>query len=192
MNRPASSPGPLAPSAPRRLLDGLYALSAGLAALSVFLIFVLMICASLGRMFNWRVGGINDIVAWLCAAAAFFAMASAFRNGDFVRVTLFMDHASPGRRRVMEVGSLLVASLAIGYLLRWAAAYTWESYEFNDIAGGMVALPLWIPQTSFVIGAALLLLAVLDELFTALRGEKPAYQRALEERHARGDYSSDL
>lgn len=167
-------------------------LSAGLAALSVFLIFVLMICASLGRMFNWRVGAINDIVAWLCAAAAFFAMASAFRNGDFVRVTLFMERASPKVKRVLEVVSLLIASLSIGYLLRWAAAYAWESYEFNDIAGGMVALPLWIPQSTFVIGAALLLLAVVDELFTALRGEVPAYQRALEERHARGDYSSDL
>lgn len=185
---------PLAParSTSRRLLDAVYALSAGLAALSVFLIFVLMICASLGRMFNWRVGGVNDIVAWLCAAAAFFAMASAFRNGDFVRVTLLLDRAQGRLRRALEVCSLLVASLAIGYLLRWAAAYTWESYQFNDMAGGMVALPLWIPQSTFVAGSALLLLAVLDELCTAWRGQAPAYERALQERHARGDYSSDL
>lgn len=176
----------------RRALDRLYQLAGVLAAFCVFLIFVLMICASLGRIFSFPVGSINDIVAWLCAAAAFFAMSDAFRNGDFVRVTLLLDKVGPAPRRALEIFSLAVAAVAIAYLFRWAAAYTWESYQFNDIAGGMVALPLWIPQTSFVIGALLLLVAVVDELVVVLRGGTPGYQRAMQERHARGDYSSDL
>ena len=74
----------------RRTLDRLYDGAGALGAFCVFLIFVLMIWAGVGRQLNWRVSGINDIVAWLCAAASFFAMAHAFRHGDFVRVTLLM------------------------------------------------------------------------------------------------------
>ena len=79
----------------RRWLDRLYDGAGALGAFCVFLIFVLMIVAGVGRQMNWHVSGINDVVAWLCAAAAFFAMAHAFRHGDFVRVTLLLDSVPP-------------------------------------------------------------------------------------------------
>ncbi|MDB5825892.1 MAG: C4-dicarboxylate transporter permease, partial [Variovorax sp.] len=53
----------------RRFLDRLYDGAGALAALCIFLIFVLMILAGVGRQMNWHVSGLNDIVAWLCAAA---------------------------------------------------------------------------------------------------------------------------
>ncbi len=176
----------------RRTLDGLYAAAAALAALTVAAIFALMILASVGRLFEWRVGWVNDVVSWLCAAAAFLAMAHAFKHGDFVRVTLGLDAMPAAMRRTFEVVSLAIAALAIGYLAWWAARYTWESWRFNDIANNMVAIPMWIPQLSFVIGAALFLLAVVDELVVVLAGGKPTYVRLVEERHARGDFSEDL
>ena len=176
----------------RRALDGLYAAAAGLAALTVAAIFVLMIGASVGRLLEWRVGWVNDVVSWLCAAAAFLAMAHAFKHGDFVRVTLLLERLSPPLRRSFEILSLAVAALSIGYLAWWAARYTWESYTFNDIANNMVAIPMWIPQLSFVAGAALFLVAVVDELVVVLRGGKPTYVGLVEERHARGDFSEDL
>lgn len=176
----------------RRALDALYVLAGQLAALAVLAIFVLMIAASLGRFAEWPVGWINDIVAWLCAAAAFLAMADAFKHGDFVRVTLLLERLPDAARRTLEVVSLAIAAVAIGYLAWWAARFTWESWKFNDIATNMVAAPMWIPQMSFVLGALLFLVAVVDELLLVLRGEKPTYQRVVEERHARGDYSEDM
>lgn len=176
----------------RRALDALYAAAGGLAALLVLLIAVLMIGASVGRLLDWRIGWINDVVSWLCAAAAFMAMAHAFRHGDFVRVTLLLERLAPPLRRLFEAVSLVVAALAVGYLAWWATRYTFESWQFGDIANNMVAIPMWIPQLSFVLGALLLLLAVLDELLTVLRGGKPTYVRLLEERHARGDFSEEL
>jgi TRAP-type C4-dicarboxylate transport system permease small subunit len=176
----------------RRALNGLFAAAGALAALMVLAIFVLMIAASVGRLLEWRVGWVNDVVSWLCAAAAFLAMAHAFKHGDFVRVTLLLEKLSPPVRRTFETVCLLVAALGIGYLAWWAARYTWESYVFNDIANNMVAIPMWIPQLSFVLGSALFLLAVLDELWLVLRGAKPDYVRLVEERHARGDFSEDL
>jgi TRAP-type C4-dicarboxylate transport system permease small subunit len=176
----------------RKALDALYAAAGALAAASVFAIFALMIYASIGRLAGWRVGGVNDIVSWLTATASFLAMAHAFKHGDFVRVTLLLEQLSPTARRAFETGSLLIATLAIGYLAFWAARFTWESHAFGDIAGGMVVIPIWIPQLAFVVGAALFWLAVLDELVVVLRGEKPGYVRRVEERHARGDFSEDV
>jgi TRAP-type C4-dicarboxylate transport system permease small subunit len=170
----------------------LYRLGGNLAALCVLAILVLMIAASVGRVFEWRVSWVNDIVAWLCAAAAFLGMAYSFRNGDFVRVTLVLESVTPAVRRWLELVSLAVAAVAIGYLGYWAARFTWESYEFNDIAGNMVAIPIWIPQMSFVIGSAILVIAVLDECVCVFRGGKPSYVARVEERHARGDFSEEM
>jgi TRAP-type C4-dicarboxylate transport system permease small subunit len=180
------------PGAVRRSLDGLYALGGVLAALCVLTILVLMIGASVGRMANWRVSWINDVVAWLCAAAAFLGMAYSFRNGDFVRVTLLLESVSPALRRWLEIVSLAIASVAITYLAYWAARFTYDSWRFNDIAGNMVAIPIWIPQLSFVVGSAVLVIAVVDECVTVLRGAKPSYVARVEERHARGDFSEEL
>jgi TRAP-type C4-dicarboxylate transport system permease small subunit len=180
-------PGPV-----RRALDGLYAVGGALAALCVLAILVLMIGASIGRVANWRISWINDVVAWLCAAAAFLGMAYSFRNGDFVRVTLLLESVSPRLRRWLEIVSLAIASVAIAYLGWWAARFTYESWEFNDIAGNMVAIPIWIPQMSFVVGALIFVVAVLDECVGVLRGAKPSYVARVEERHARGDFSEEL
>ena len=176
----------------RAFLDGLYAVGGGLAALCVLAILILMLAASVGRGLNWSVGWVNDVVGWLCAAAAFLGMAYSFRNGDFVRVTLLLEAVSKRTRYALELLSLSVAVVAIGYLGFWAARFTYESWEFQDIAGNMVAIPLWIPQLSFVIGAALLVIAVLDEFFTVLAGGRPSYEARVEERHARGNFSEEL
>lgn len=176
----------------RRLLDALYDTAAALAALCVLSIFLLMIYASIGRELGWRVGTINDLVSWLCAAAAFLAMAKAFRNGDFVRVTLLLEVLKPPLRRTFEIVSLAVAAAAIGYLAWWAARFTYESWQFNDMAGGLLVVPMWIPQLTFVVGSALFFVAVMDEFVLVLRGAKPTYVRLVEERHARGDFSEDM
>lgn len=176
----------------RKLLDTAYIAAAGLAGFCIAAICALMIGQSVLREFGVRTGATNDVVAWLCAAAAFLAMAHAFKHGDFVRVTLLIEKLPPKAQRALEITSLLIASLAIGYLTWWATAFTWESYQFHDMANGLLAIPLWIPQTSFVLGAWLFFIAVLDETLIVLRGGRPSYVVATEERHAQGDFSSDV
>ncbi|QHJ01372.1 TRAP transporter small permease subunit [Xylophilus rhododendri] len=151
-----------------------------------------MIVGGVGRQFNLRVSGVNDVVAWLCASAAFLAMAHAFRHGDFVRVTLLLEKLPPAPRRVFELVGLAVAAVSVAYLAWSATAFTWESYEYAEMATGLVVIPIWIPQATFVVGSWLLLAAVIDELVTVLQGGVPSYQKAIEERHAAGDFSSDV
>ncbi|HYW57484.1 MAG TPA: TRAP transporter small permease [Polaromonas sp.] len=176
----------------RRALERVLDAAGALGAFCVFLIFVLMIVAGVGRQTGMIVSGVNDIVSWLCAAAAFFAMAHAFRHGDFVRVTLVLDKVPPKLRRIMDVTCLVIAAICVSYLTYSATAFTYESWEFQEMATGLVVIPIWIPQSTFVIGCWLLLAAMIDELVTVVQGGKPSHQRAVEERHAKGDFSSDI
>jgi len=158
----------------------------------VLLIMLLMIAQSILREMHVRTGAVNDVVAWLCAAGSFFAMAHAFKHGDFVRVTLLLEKVSDAAKRRFEIAALSIAVLAVGYLMFWANRFTYESWAFNDIAQGLLPLPMWIPQLSFALGSILLFVAVLDELIIVLRGSRPSYVVAVEERHAHGDFSSDV
>ena len=176
----------------RKFLNGLYFGAGCLAALCVLAICVLMIGQSILREFGVRTGATNDIVAWLCAAAAFLAMAHAFKHGDFVRVTLLLEKVNAPVRRALELVSLAVACIAIGYLAWWATRFTWESWQFHEVAGGLLPLPMWIPQTTFVVGSWLFFIAVLDEMVLVVRGARPTYVVSVEERHAHGDFSSDI
>jgi TRAP-type C4-dicarboxylate transport system permease small subunit len=176
----------------RRFLDKLYLGAGGLAATFIALIAVLMVGQSVLREFGVRTGAVNDVVSWLCAGAAFFGMAHAFKHGDFVRVTLLLERLGERQRRGFEILSLLIGTVATGFLAWSACLFTYESWEFNDIAQGLLALPLWIPQLSFALGALLLWVALLDELIIVLRGALPTYVRAIAQRHARGDFSSDI
>ena len=176
----------------RRFLDRLYLAAAYVAACCVLLIMVLMIGQSILREMHVRTGAVNDVVSWLCAAAAFFAMAHAFKHGDFVRVTLLLEKLSPAAQRRFETAALSIAAVAVAYLAWWANRFTYESWVFNDTAQGLLPLPMWIPQLSFALGSILLLVAVLDELVIVLRGGRPSYVVAVEERHAKGDFSADV
>jgi TRAP-type C4-dicarboxylate transport system permease small subunit len=176
----------------RRFLDRLYDAAGVLAGLAVLAIFVVMIGAAIMRQLGLRTGGADDIVSWLTAAAAFLAMAHTFRHGDFVRVVLLLDRMPSGRRRAFEIVGLAIAAAFVGFLALAGVRFVHESYAFNDIANGMIAMPLWIPQLSFAVGAILLEVAVIDELINVLRGGTPSYVRAVEERHARGDFSEDM
>lgn len=176
----------------RRFLDGLYDAGGAIGAILIALIAILMVGQSVLRELGIRTGAVNDVVAWFCAGAAFFAMAHAFKHGDFVRVTLLLERAGPARRRLLELASLAIGCVCIGYLSWSAVKFTYESWEFNDIAQGLLPMPLWIPQLSFALGSLMLLVAMVDELVIVLRGGTPTFVRTVEDRHARGDFSSDI
>jgi len=176
----------------RPFLNFLYDAAGYLAAFFVFAIFAVMIGGTVMRELGLRTGGSDDLVAWFCAASAFLAMAHTFRWGDFVRVTLLLENLGARARHAFEIGSLAVAACAVGYLAFWASRFAYESWQFHDMANGLIAIPLWIPQSSFVLGALLFFIAVVDELVLVLSGKRPTYVTAAEARHARGDFSEDL
>ncbi|MGE5793019.1 MAG: TRAP transporter small permease [Bacteroidota bacterium] len=176
----------------RRALDALYAASGAAAAVALAGTCVVMLAQVVGREAGVLFRGADDIAAWLCAAAAFLALGHTFRRGELVRMTLALDRLAPPARWKAEVFSLSVATLVAGYMVYAVVRFAYESWQFNEVAQGMIRVPIWIPQLGFVIGVIIFFVAIVDELVAVLRRQKPAYQLAEEERRARGDFSESV
>jgi TRAP-type C4-dicarboxylate transport system permease small subunit len=173
----------------RRALDRLYDTSGALAALCLAAIFVVMLAQSFGREVGLLVRGADDVTAWLTAASAFLALGHTFRYGELVRVGLWIDRLRGDARRRAEIIALSVTALFVGYMLWAVSKFVYESWAFNEVAQGLIKIPIWIPQSGFVLGVLIFFIAVIDEWVTVLHGGKPAYQLAEEARRAAGDFS---
>jgi len=176
----------------RRFLDRLYATSGAAAALCIALICALMLAQAFGRGAGVLIRGADDIVAWLCAASAFFALGHTFRHGELVRVGLCINRLGARARRCAELFALGVTSAFVAYMAWAVARFVFESWKFREVSQGLIQIPIWIPQMSFVLGVLIFFIAVLDELFLVLKKQKPTYQVAEEARTAAGDFSETV
>lgn len=188
----AGATNTLPPHPLRRALDILYAASGALAALFLAATCAVMLLQVAGREFRILFRGADDIVGWLCAASVFFALGHTFRRGELVRVGLFLERMKPAARWWAEIFSLGITTVFAGYMVWSVTRFVYESWKFNEVAQGLIKIPIWPVQMSFVIGVIIFFIAVVDELLTVLRREKPAYVIAEEDRRARGDFTETI
>ncbi len=171
----------------RRFLDLLYKAGGWFAALCIALIAVLVmgqvLCNLIDRLstlFTGQAVGLTipsyaDFTGFLLAAASFMALAYSLREGAHIRVSLLTSRLPASLHRPMELWCLAVGSGVSIYFTWYTGRLTYESYLYNDLSAGMIAVPLWIPQFSMVAGLLLLSLVFLDELVVVLRGGSPGY-----------------
>lgn len=173
----------------RRVLDRLYAASGALAAACLAAICAVMLLQSLGREAGILFRGADDITAWLTAGCAFLALGHTFRHGELVRVGFWIDRMEGRSRRRAELAALTCALLVVGYMLWAVTKFVFESWKFNEVAQGLIKLPIWLPQLTLVIGVLIFFIAIMDEWISVARGRKPAYSIAEDARRAAGDFS---
>ncbi|WP_201860794.1 TRAP transporter small permease [Microvirga soli] len=161
----------------RTLLDGLYLFAGYLAGVFLIVIFLLMMTLSLGREFGINIAAGDDYAAWSMAAMAFLGLAHTFRSGELIRIGLVLDRLPVGARRVIEIACLLVATAVVGFFAWYAVHMTYDSWRFNDMSQGAVAVPLWFPQLGYSIGLTILAIAFIDELVHVLKGRAPRYEK---------------
>ncbi|MDF1587445.1 TRAP transporter small permease [Marinimicrococcus flavescens] len=158
----------------RRVLDTLYLGSGYLAALFLVLIAVAIILQVVGRSLGYVVDS-TEIAGFFMAASSFFALAHTFKSGSHVRVTILAHALTGGTRRLLEAWCCLAAAAATGYLAWHAIGLAWQSWDFEDISPGLLAIPFWIPQSAMAAGLVLLVVALVDEAVAVLRGAMPSY-----------------
>lgn len=162
----------------RRALDGLYLWSGYAAGFFLVVIFLLMMSLSLGREIGINVPAGDDFASWCMAAMAFLGLAHTFKSGDMIRVGLLIDRFKGKTRWCFEVFSLVLGLGFVGFFAWHAVVMTWQSYAFNDVAGGVVAMPMWIPQLGYSGGLVILFIAFLDEfVHVVLRRQEPRYEK---------------
>lgn len=159
------------------LLDRLARASGAAAAVSLAAIAVIIGAQIVARLFGQQIPAADDFAGWAMAASAFLALPYALRQGDHIRVTLFAQMLSPAWQRGLDT---LATALGLG-LASWAAWYAVnfvvDSWRYNEVAQGMLAVPLWMPQLSMAIGMALFALMMLDRLLRVVLG-LPLSERA--------------
>lgn len=165
----------------RRVLDGLYTLSGGLAAAAIVLI-CLIVGAQVGLNILARLGGPGlsftipsyaDFSGYLLASASFLALAHTLREGGHVRVSLLTATLGPRARLASEVLVLLLALAVALFALRYMAGLVEESLRYGDTSPGIVPVPLWLPQSGVTLGMAIFCIALADTLVQTLRRGAP-------------------
>ncbi|MBZ9558510.1 MULTISPECIES: TRAP transporter small permease [unclassified Modicisalibacter] len=158
----------------RALLNGLYLASGVFAALFLALIGVSILVQIGGRALGFVVDA-TEFSGFCLAASTFLGLANALRHGTHVRVGLLVQALGERARRIVELVVCLIAAGVVGWLCWCAALYTRQTYDFCDISPGLIAAPLWIPQTGMTLGLAIMAVALLDDAWQHLRGATASY-----------------
>ena len=162
----------------RTALDKLYLFAGYAAGCFLIAILVLMMGLSLGREVGFNIPAGDDFTSWCMAAMAFLGLAHTFKSGEMIRVGLLIDRFKGRTRWLFETFSLVLGLGFTGFFAWHASVMTWQSYAFNDVAGGVVAMPMWIPQLGYSGGLVILFIAFADEfVHVVLRGQPPRYEK---------------
>jgi TRAP-type C4-dicarboxylate transport system permease small subunit len=161
----------------RVFLDRLYLFAGYAAGLFLVLIFGIMMFMSLGRQVGWNIPAGDDFASWCMAAMAFLGLAHTFKRGEIIRVGVLIEKVTGRKRWALEIFALGISTAFTLYFTWYAGSMTYDSFRFNDMAQGVLAVPLWIPQLGYCGGLLILAIALIDEMIHVLKGNKPTYEK---------------
>jgi len=117
----------------------------------------------------------SEFTGFFLVAASFLALANSLRHGAHIRVTLLIRGLPSGPRRLIEIWCCTIA-LAFAAFFAWhSVALVWDSYVYNDVSPGIVAVPIWIPQMSMPLGLIVFTIALADTIITIILRDKLAF-----------------
>jgi TRAP-type C4-dicarboxylate transport system permease small subunit len=174
----------------RAILDRLYAGALWLSALCIVAIATLVGLQVGARVIDallklaglpqtgFVILSLSEIAGYLLAAASFLALAGTLKGGVHIRVTMFLAMIPEAARRAVETAALAFAILVSGYGAWHVATLAYDSWRFNELSPGLIPIPLVYPQAAMAVGAALLVVAFVDELVITLTRGRPSFRRA--------------
>lgn len=149
------------------------ATAAGILAAGFLALIGIIIAAQIGaRLFGIQIPSSDDFAAWAMAASLFLALPYALRHGDHIRVTIVLQFVPQRFVQAYETVATLIGLGLSGWCSWHAINFVYESYVYKEVASGMVAVPLWIPQLAMPIGLTLLTAMMAQRLVRCLRGQQ--------------------
>ena len=178
----------------RKTLDRLYVGSGAIASLLIAAI-CLLVCTQVifnlinkfgGRSVNLTIPSYGDFAGYFLAASSFLALAYTLTRGGHIRVNLLLTRLPTSARWVAEILSLAICAVVAWYATFYMLKLCLESHEFGDLSPGIVAVPLWIPQSIVLLGLTILSVALVDclcrtistreSLFDAIEADKQDFK----------------
>jgi len=151
----------------RKLLDKLYVLSGGIAAVFLFCILLMIVIQMFARWSGIVVAGLTDIAGYCMAATSFFGLGYAMSKNSHIRVELLLS-GMIADRRAAEVICTTIASIIAAAFVWFAIKANYISFTLRERSQGQDALLVWIPQITMSIGTVVLLIALLDRLYACI------------------------
>jgi TRAP-type C4-dicarboxylate transport system permease small subunit len=121
---------------------------------------------------------LDEIGGYLLAAASFFALGGTLKAGAHIRVTLVLSALGERVRRYIELWAFGFAAAASAYMTGHLANFAWISLRFHEVSPGVIRVPLVYPQAAMAIGALILTIALVDELFIVVSRGRPSFRAA--------------
>lgn len=149
----------------RQWLNRIYFFSGASSGLCIVLICVLILARVIGRWMGIVIPSSDDFTGFLLAASCFFGLAYTFRHGGHIRVSLFTSRLSATKSLFFDRLVLSLATILCVYLTYELFYMVWESWDFEEVSSGYIAVYLWIVQLPLAIGMLMLAIAVSDATF---------------------------
>lgn len=168
----------------RKFLDRLYGLCGALSAAIIVAICLLvtsqvvlnLVSRLAGTAFNVTIPSYSSISGYMLACASFLAMSYTLMKGGHIRVTLFIGRFNSPLRLAAELFSLALAFSFSGFATYYMINLTRQSLRFGDLSSGMLAIPIWIPQSVVSFGLVVLTIALADLFVQTIQRGEPAIQ----------------
>ena len=124
------------------------------------------------EVFDYIPRSADEFAGYCMAGSAFLALAYTFDSGEHIRVTLIARRLGGGARRSLDVFTMLVSTGLTAYLAWYMVKLAWVSWQIHETTQGLIALPLWIPQSAMALGAAVFLIAMVEKTLRVISGEE--------------------
>jgi len=131
---------------------------------------------------NLSIPSYGDFAGYFLAAASFLALSYTLTQGGHIRVNLVLTRLSSRARLAAEIFSLCVSSVVVAFATYYMAKLCMESYEYGDLSPGIIAVPIWMPQSVVLLGLIILTIALLDFLFRTISTRQSAFDEIESER----------
>lgn len=171
----------------RAALDRLYLVSGWLAALCLVAIALMVGAQLLGRIadgflrlaglrpYGFIVEGLAEIAGYLLAVSSLLALAPALKAGTHIRVSMLLSALGPRPRRFFELAAGTTALVFCAYMAWRMALLAVDSWQFNEVSHGLVAVRLAWPQAAMFAGLLIFVIALLDELVIVATAGRPSF-----------------
>ena len=140
-----------------------------LAALSLLGIAALILSQIGLRLMGSQIPSADDFAAWGLSASIFLALPATLIRGDHIRVTSLRQLMPDRLGHIADILAAAFATAMMGWVAWAIFGYVHESWTYNEVSQGVVAVPLWWPQSAMVLGSVLFALAFAERCFCRRR-----------------------
>lgn len=159
----------------RSACNYLYLACGVIAAVSLAGIAVVTLAQIIARPFGYAFEA-TELAGFLLASSTFLGLAYTFVNGGHVRINLIRQVASPGLMRLVEVWCCVVGMGVTGYAGWRMAIFAFQTFTYNELSPGMLALPMWVPQAGIALGLAVMCIGLVEQATLILAGRTAQYE----------------